>query len=203
MKAFRIAALAGALLVAACAPKAVEVVQPIPASLRGNAQVAAVGVTLSPIARDLMGKFDVKAAEKRADAKLAPVDPNAPLAGKPSRDEYATLPFAQMFPLIVQDVAREKGLNSGRPIRLDVEIDTLKTANAGMAILAGSSDQLAGQVTVRDAASGDKLGQFYVDVINSHSGLLGLALRGGGVREKLSQEFAEHIADQLRAKGKK
>jgi hypothetical protein len=203
MKFLRTAALAAALLVAACAPKAVEVVQPIPATLRGHAQVGDVTVSLSPIARDLMKKFDDKAAEKRADAKLPAIAADAPLAGKPSRDEYATLPFAQMFPLIVQDVAREKGLNSGRAIRLDVEIDTLKTANAGMAILAGSSDQLAGQVTVRDQQSGDKLGQFYVDVINTHSGLLGLALRGGGVREKLSQEFAEHIADQLRSKGKK
>jgi len=202
MKAFRLAALAAALLVAACAPKAVEVVQPIPAAVRGHAQVAAVSVNLSPLARDLMQKFDQKAAEKRADAKLAPVDPNAPLAGKPPRDEYATLPFAQMFPLMVQDVARERGLTDGRPVRIDVEIDTLKTANAGMALLAASSDQLAGQVTVRDAQSGDKIGQFYVDVINSHSGLLGLALRGGGVREKLADEFAKHIADQLKGKKK-
>ena len=71
-----------------------------------------------------------------------------------------------------------------------------------MMLLAGSNDQLAGSVELSDAATGEKLGQFYVDVINSHSGLLGMALRGGGVREKLAQEFANHIARQLTKKAK-
>jgi hypothetical protein len=202
MKLFRSAALMAALMLAACAPKAVKVVQPIPASVRGASMVSDVDVRLSPLAQDIMNKFEAKAAEKRAEANLPPVAAGAPLAGKPSRDEYATLPFAQMFELVVMDVTRERGLGTGRPLRLDVEIDTLKTANAAMALVAGSNDQLAGSVKVLDASSGEGLGEFYVDVINSHSGLLGLAMRGGGVRESLAEEFALHISRQLGGKNK-
>jgi hypothetical protein len=203
MKIFHAAALAAALGLAACGPKPVDVIQPVSASIRNASMVNEVDVRLSPLAADLMAKFDRKAQEKRAEAGLAPVDPTAEPAEGVSRDEWSTLPFAQMLELMVKDVTRERGLTSGRPLRLDVEIDTLKTANAGMTILVGSSDQLAGTVRVLDAASGEKLGEYYIDVINSHSGLLGLALRGGGVREKLAGEFADHIAHQLAAKKKK
>jgi hypothetical protein len=82
-------------------------------------------------------------------------------------------------------------------------MDTLKTANAAMAWLASSSDQLAGMVEVRDAATDAKLSEFYVDVMEAHAGLLGMALRGGGVREKLAAKFATHLADELSAPGSK
>ncbi|MBX2835034.1 MAG: hypothetical protein KTR28_08700, partial [Micavibrio sp.] len=39
--------------------------------------------------------------------------------------------------------------------------------------------------------------EFYVDVLKGTGGLLGLAVRGGGVREKLSAQFAEYIGDNL------
>lgn len=202
MKIFRAAALVAALALAACGPKPVDVIQPVSASIRNASMVDEVDVRLSPLAADLMAKFDAKAQEKRVAAGLTPVAPTAEPADGTSRDEWSTLPFAQMLELMVKDVTRDRGLTSGRPLRLDVEIDTLKTANAGMTILAGSSDQLAGSVRVLDAASGEKLGEYYIDVINTHSGLLGLALRGGGVREKLAGEFAGHIARQLSAKKK-
>lgn len=110
---------------------------------------------------------------------------------RPAKDEYATLPFANMFPLVIEDVTKDWGLVGGKPVKLVVTIDTLKTANAAMAILiAASSDQLAGMVEVRDAATDAALGSFYVDVINSHGGWLGMAMRGSGVREKLTEEFA-------------
>ena len=189
-----------ALLFAACV-KPVEVLQPIPAALQNASMVSDVEVTLSPLATEAMAKFEEKARQKRAEAGLAAVDAAAePAAAK--RDEYATLPFAQMFELVVKDVTRDAGLTSGRPLKLAVEMDTLKTANAGMALLAGSSDQLAGKVSLHDPQSGEKLGEFYVDVINSHSGLLGLAMRGGGIREELAEEFALHISRQLKGKKK-
>jgi hypothetical protein len=197
MKIFRAAAIGAALALTGCAPKAVEVLEPLPASVRGASMVADVEVTLSSLASDIMDKFEAKAREKRMEAGLPEVDPAAEPAASPPRDEWATLPFAQMFELTVKQIARERGLDSGRPLKLLVEIDTLKTANAGMAIIASSSDQLAGSVQVLDGGSGEKLGSFYVDVINSHSGLLGLALRGGGIREELAEEFANHIARQL------
>lgn len=188
-----------ALLVAGCV-KPVEVVQPISAALQsGPSMVADVNVTLSSTAAAAMTKFEEKAREKRAAAGLAPIADGADV-GSVGKDQYATLPFDQMFERVVTDVTRERGFSSGRPIRLAVEIDTLKTANAGMAILAGSNDQLAGSVKIHDAGSGEALGEFYVDVINSHSGLLGLAMRGGGVRESLAEEFALHISRQLGGK---
>jgi len=198
MRMIKLAVPATALLLAACMPNPVRVIEPVSAEIRGASHVADVAVAVSPLAADTMERFEAKARENRAEAGLPPVPPGG-LAARPSRDEYATLPFAQMMELVVEDVTREQGLQSGRPLRLEIEIDTLKTANAAMAILAASNDQLAGTVRVLDAASGERLGEFYVDVINSHSGLLGLAMRGGGIREELAQEFSLHIARQLRA----
>ena len=202
MKTFRAAALAATLALAACGPKPVDVIQPVSASIRNAAMVGEVDVKLSSLAATRMEKFEENAREKRVAAGLAPVDPAVEPADGIPRDEWSTLPFAQMMELMVKDVTRDRGLTSGRPLRISVEIDTLKTANAGMVMLAGSSDQLAGTVQVLDAASGEKLGEYYIDVINSHSGLLGLAMRGGGVREKLASEFAGHIAKQLASKKK-
>lgn len=200
MKIAKLAVPAALLLLAACAPSPVRVIQPVSAEVRGASHVADVTVEISPLAIEQMERFEAKAREKREEAGLPPV-PAEGLASRPPRDEYATLPFAQMMELVVQDVTREHGLVGGRALRVEIEIDTLKTANAGMAILAGSNDQLAGTVRVVDAQSGQRLGEFYVDVINSHSGLLGLAMRGGGIREKLAEEFSLHIARQLRARG--
>jgi hypothetical protein len=45
-------------------------------------------------------------------------------------------------------------------------------------------------VIVLDPATQKQIGNFYVQVINSHGGLAGLAMRGGGIREKLVEEFA-------------
>lgn len=201
MRFMQVAALAAFMALSACAAKPVTIVSPVAPSLRNASMISDVEVTLSPLARTLMDKFEAKAAEKRANAGLPAANPSAELTGA-SPEHYDTLPFAQMFELVVKDVARESGLLTGRPLRVQVEIDTLKTADAGMTILAGSSDQLAGQVSLLDARTGEKLGDFYVDVINAHSGLMGLALRGGGVREKLAHEFAGHIAKQLTGKGK-
>jgi hypothetical protein len=197
IKLLKVAVPALALFVAACAVNPVRVIQPVSAEVRGASHIADVAVTISPLAAEQMVRFEDKARENRERAGLPPV-PAEGLATRPPQDEYATLPFAEMMELVIQDVTRAHGLDAGRPLRLQIEIDTLKTANAGMAILAGSSDQLAGTVRVVDAQSGASLGEFYVDVINSHSGLLGLAMRGGGIREELAEEFSLHIARQLR-----
>ncbi len=196
MNILKLAAPIAALLLVACTPNPVRIVQPLPPSLQGAGHVADVEVAVNPLAARMMTEFEDKARDERREAGLAPV-PADGLAERPPTEQYRTLPFAQMFELVVEDVTRAAGLNGGRAVRLAVEIDTLKTANAGMAILAGSSDQLAGTVTVLDAQSGERLGEFYVDVINHHSGLLGLAIRGGGIRERLAEEFAGHIARQL------
>jgi hypothetical protein len=202
MKARSLAAIAALLVLSACGPKPVKIVHPVAESIRGASMVSDVEVTLSSIAPERMEKAEAEAARKRSEAGLPPVDASAEAATGSPRDQYDTLPLAQMFELVVKDAAQEAGLTTGRPLRIKIELDTLKFANAGMAILAGSSDQLAGQVQIVDAQSGERLGEFYVDVINAHSGLLGLAMRGSGVREKLANEFAGHIVKQLRGKGK-
>ncbi|MCA1749892.1 MAG: hypothetical protein LC634_10370 [Sphingomonadales bacterium] len=172
-----------------------RVVTPLADPVVGANHVAQVEVTIGDTAEEALVVFDEKAAEKRAERGLAPVE--GELAERPSREEYATLPLDVMLPLMIEDHTREWGLTSGRALRLDVTIDTLKTANAAMAWLAGSSDQLAGMVEVSDATTGEPLGEFYVDVINSHSGLLGMAIRGAGIREELAEEFGIHVARQL------
>lgn len=197
MRAIHILAPFAALALFACAPAPVREITPVSASIRGATMVSDVTVKLSPLAMEAMMKFEEKARANRAADGLQPVSETAELEGQPTRDQYSGLPFGHMFELVVKDVTRDWGLNAGRPVNLNVEIDTLKTANAAMALLAGSNDQLAGTVSVIDAASGSQVGEFYVDVINSHSGLLGLAMRGGGIREKLAEEFALHISRQL------
>lgn len=195
-----------------------KIVTPLAGGLVAANHIVAIEVIVNETAAENMVKFEAKAAEKRAEAKLAPVDtqsaPSAIVATpevgasvisasasgtvagqsadgpRPARAEYATLPFKMMFPLVIEDVTHEWGLTGGRAIKLKVTIDTLKTANAGMALLLGSSDQLAGMVEIADAQTEEALGSFYIDVVNSHSGWGGLLIRGSGIREKLVEEFA-------------
>ena len=110
-----------------------------------------------------------------------------------------------MFPLVMQDVTREWGLTEGKgtPVKLRITIETAKTANAGMALLIGSSDELAGKVHVLDAEGAQSLGSFYVHVLNTHGGWGGLLMRGGGIREKLAEEFALESARILTGSTKK
>jgi hypothetical protein len=172
--------------------KSRKIIEPLEPSIVAAHHITGVDISVSPAAAETFAKLEAIAATKRAEAKLSPIDASAPVdpaAPRPEPAQYATLPFARMFPLVMEDVTREWGLTSGRPVKLKVTVDTLKTANAGMAILLGSSDQLAGIVEVVDAADGASLGSFYIDVINSHGGLGGLAMRGSGVRESLSEEF--------------
>lgn len=192
----KLVALCGLAALAACAPNPVRVVTPLADPVVGANHVAQVEVTIGDTAREAMVAFDEKAADKRADQGLPAIE-GSELAERPARDEYATLPFELMLPLMIEDYTREWGLTSGRALNLDVTIDTLQTANAAMAWLVSSSDQLAGTVEVSDATTGEPLGEFYVDVINSHGGLLAMAIRGSGIREELAEEFGIHVARQL------
>lgn len=207
----RAAMLSLALLATGADAKSRKVIDPLDPAIVAAHQVVAVEVVIAPTASETFAKLEKIASEKRVAAGLTPVvdapvvavtaeataaatvtDAPAPVAlaaPRAPQDEYATLPFARMFPLVMEDVTREWGLTGGRPVKLKVTVDTLKTANAGMALLFGSADQLAGLVEVTDPATGAKLGSFYIDVINSHGGLAGLAMRGAGIREKLAEEF--------------
>jgi hypothetical protein len=165
------------LPLAACAVAPVEMMEAAPDAFRGGAYVDSVELSLAAPAR---------AAVAEADRKL-------------HGEGDAGLPFARLFDKAVKDATRARGLAAGRALIVTVELDVLRIPDVGMAVL-GRSDRLAGQVKVSDARSGDRLALFYVTVDKPHSGLIGLAIRGGGVREKLVRDFAAHIADQLAAR---
>lgn len=168
------AALAVAPALAACAVAPVETMQTAPDALREGAYVHHVELSLSAAAR---------AAVTETDRKL-------------HGEGDAALPFDQLFDKAVKEATRARGLEAGRPLTITIEMDVLRIPDVAMAVL-GRSDRLAGQVKVTDARTGDPLALFYVTEDKAHSGLIGLAIRGGGVREKLVRGFAAHIAEQL------
>lgn len=180
-----------AAIIAPAQAKQRTVVEELPKEIVDNNHVSAVEIVITDTAQEKLQPLEAKAAEKRTDAHLPAYDA-ATATSRPNKDSYATLPFAVMFPLVMQDVTQEWGLTEGKgtPVKLRVTVDSIKTANAAMALLVGSSDQLAGKVDVLDAEGRQELGSFYVHVINSHSGWGGLLMRGSGIREKLAQEFA-------------
>ena len=166
------------------------VIEQLPADIIDKNYVGQVKVTIADTAAKKMAELEAKANEKRTQAGLAAFTGAA--ASIPA-DQYATVPFVAMMPAVMRDVTRKWGLTrerGGKPIDLAVTIENIKTANAGMALLLGSADELSGEVTVIDAVTQAHLGTFYVQVVNSHGGLAGLAMRGGGIREKLVEEFA-------------
>lgn len=203
-------ALSGALSLAALAAPAVAkqrtVIEQIAPEFVDNAYVDQVEVIIADAAKAKMDTLETLAAEKRTAAALPPYAASGdPAQVRPPHDQYATLPFRAMMPLVMQDVTRRWGLTSerGKPINLKITIENIKTANAGMAILMGSSDELSGEVLVFDAATQRQIGDFYVQVVNSHGGLAGLAMRGSGIREKLVEEFALESSRVLTGSTKK
>lgn len=172
-----IASLALALALAACGPKPLQMFQAPPDALRGAAYVHSVEISLG-------GESRAEVAE--SDRKLHGVGD-------------AALPFAKLLDKDVKEATRAHGLQAGRPLTIALEMDVLRIPDVAMAVL-GRSDRLAGQVRVEDAKTGEHLALFYIIVDHPHSGLIGLAVRGGSVREKLAREFADRIAEQLAAK---
>ncbi|MBO9579774.1 MAG: hypothetical protein J7498_02680 [Sphingobium sp.] len=168
------------------------VIEQLPPEIVDKNYVDQVEVIVADTAQEKMAKLEEKAAEKRADAKLASWTPAADGAAPPVA-QYATIPFTAMMPFVMRDVTRKWGLTperGGKAVNLRITVENIKTANAGMALLLASSDELSGEVIVLDPATQKQIGNFYVQVINSHGGLAGLAMRGSGIREKLVEEFA-------------
>jgi hypothetical protein len=180
----RAAAFIAALAAAGCAPRAIDMMQPPPAALRGAVAVESVELTLRP---------DLQRELAAADARLAERS-----AGRDPPEGRAALPFARMFKETVEGVVRARGLTAGRAVRLVVEMDELHVPGIALSAL-GRTDRLAGQVIVHDRSSDETLAIFYVTVDNAHPGLLGQLTRGTGIRERLAEAFARHIADQLGA----
>lgn len=209
MKKFALAAgLAAAAMVAPAtfdpaAAKQRTVIEQLPSDVIDNNYVDQVEVIIADTAAKKMAEFEQKAEGKRAEAGLAPFSADD---GVPPKDQYATLPFSVMVPLVMQDVTRKWGLTQergGKPVNLRITVENIKTANAAMAFLGGSSDELSGEVVVLDPSTQQQIGNFYVQVLNSHGGLAGLAMRGSGIREKLVEEFALESSRVLTGSTKK
>ena len=192
------------LLAPTAQARQVRAIQPL--TLIAGQPVRVTGMDLEFTGQMLaaMVESDAKAARKRAEDGLPALDPTSYPAGPPDGARYATMPFKQMFPLVMRDVTRDWKLDSGTPIFLRVTIDRLHTADAAMAIIIGASwDILQGNVDVIDAANGASLGSFRVEVQNSHGGWAGMLIRGGGIREELAEEFSLEVSRYIAGRKKK
>lgn len=164
------------LLACACTSHTDEVL-PLSRSIIGVSQVQTVELVVQPTARASVAAHDERASRNTAS------------------DGFAAAPLSELLPGMIFEATRKLGLASGRELKLLIEIDELKTANAGAAMF-GKEDRLAGTVFVRNAATDEALGQLYVDVNARTSGLIGLATRGG-VRERIAEAFATRVARAL------
>lgn len=160
------------VLLAGCLSRANELL-PIPADVRGASVVAAVEVRIAETARASVAALDTQRPE----------------------------PFAALLQRELTDVSRAYSLTSGRALKLIVEIDEIRTANA-LGAAFGRSDRLLGSVFIRDAETGARLGQLYIEVDEANAGLLGLVTRGGSVEEKLAQAFAVRTARAISGRDK-
>jgi hypothetical protein len=185
----------------AMAQDARRIVEPLDPAIIDNAAIVDVSVKAAPTAEAAIAKFD-KAAAKKASRQRPSATAAASTAGGNSagvgRPDYSALPFAQMFPKVMQDIAEEFHLTGSRRISLAVTIDTVKLPNGMMAIIASSSEQIAGMVEVRDADDGRPLGLYHIDVINEVGGAFGLeAVAHGPSREFLAREFSREAVRVL------
>lgn len=188
----KFAATLGLFAASPAAARQYDIILPLPAEIVGNLAVDGVEVSVGADAVAAMVPHDTKAEQKRSASGLTGV------GARPARDDYAKIPFDRMFPLVVEDVTRQWGLTRGRPVKLYVTIVEFGTANAGRAMLYGRSpDFMTGLVEVADAATEARLGLFTVKVVNRHTGWTGLLIRGGGIRERLTEEFALESARVL------
>ncbi len=167
--------LALLILLTGCMQRSEEVL-PVSAAIRGASRVEAVRLVVQPSARAAVAALDERAAKQG--------------------DGPAALPLADLVSQSVVDTSRAWGLVSGQPLRLIVELDELRVAGTGSALV-GGADRMAGTVFIRHAETGAALGQLYVDIDKRNAGFIALALRGGGIREQLAQAFAAEIARHL------
>ncbi len=173
------------LAVSAHAQDARRIVEPLNASIIDNSRIVAVEIKAAPTAEKMVAKFD-SAAAKQAKRPGA------------SSDDYAALPTAAMFPLVMRDIATEFNLSGAHEIRLVVTLDVLKVPSAALAILWVTNEQIAGMVEVLDAASGAPMGMFHIDVVNTYGDGFGLDVAArGAAREFMAREFARETVRVL------
>ncbi|UTW55961.1 hypothetical protein [Kordiimonas sp. SCSIO 12610] len=163
----------------------VKVVQKLPDANVGALDVANVQVSYSDLTAEKIRENDAKRAER---------------AAKANEEKISHKSLSDLIVQLLNEEIAERQSSKTVPVDVKVNIDTLKFANAGLTILLGDSDQLAGSVEVIDRKTGDTISEFYVDIIKGSGGLLGLAIRGGGVREGMASDFVKETVKQLYGK---
>ena len=181
----RIAGCCLLLSLAACGNGPVKVVDALtPEEAVNQVRVTQVNVTYSELAAEKIREDDAERAEE------GDTDEN----GAP---ELTALPLTEVLKRAVHKEIAKRGIAGERAVDIAISVDTMQYQNGLATIVFGSSDELAGNVTVTDSASGETLAEFYIDLVKGNGGLLGLAIRGWGIRERFAETFAEHIADEL------
>jgi hypothetical protein len=177
---FLLPALLLLFLASGCGGHAEELL-PIPASIKGASKVSDVEVIFRHQAAPAVAAMDER------------------LRRRPSGAANAPLPFGELLERSIREAAQEAGLVSGRALKLVVEIDALQTADAASALI-GRDDRLDGSVFVRDAATGEGLGQLYIEIDRNNGGLISALSRIGNVRESLARQFGAEVAAALGGK---
>lgn len=151
-----------------------------------------------PLSRDIVGASTISAVQvvSQAEASTHVVEPLGKPLGERLVQPSASNARAKTLENAIMAAGQQWGLNSGRKLRLVVEIDAYDVTGVAAAAL-GREDRLAGTVFVRDAQSGQQVGQLYIDVNKGGAGPIRLLARGGNVSDALASEFAERVARSL------
>lgn len=163
--------------------QATTVIEPLNKDAKGIIDVQNIYVTYNEFAKTSILKLDAEAKERGVKSD------------DPEEIQYQSLKTS--LEKVAKEHLEQRDGDSSVYADISIEISNFKLVNPMAAILVGDSDQLTGTVKVYDTKTKKLYTEFYVDVLKGSGGLLGLAIRGGGVREKLGLNFAKHIGDEL------
>lgn len=204
MRKFVMAMLCAAIAVPAIA-KERTVIEALPAQFVANMTITAIDIDYSDAAKPAILALDDRARANRSTLGLPRFDP----AARNADTDYTTIPTTPMLSQMITDTSRAWKSGGGSNVRLKIAVDTIKFArksniafgkplDRAFGVLTntddfyGDDDEIAGFVDVY-AADNKRIASFYIDVVNSYSGVLALPIRGGNVREKLAEEFSREI----------
>ncbi|MEM9470192.1 MAG: hypothetical protein AAF988_08515 [Pseudomonadota bacterium] len=174
--------LFSALTISGCVQHT-KMLKPLAEKQQGTLNIQSVTVSYSDLSAETIMAIDEKIkteAEKKGNS-----------------DSIASQPLKSSMAKVTKEVLEARDSDTNDFANIYIEVDNLKFVDPMAAILISDTDQLSGSVKVVDPKTKELLSEFYVDVLKGTGGLLGLAVRGGGVREKLSAQFAEYIGDNL------
>lgn len=181
----KFAVFSAALLLAACGSGPVKVMDPLTTDeAPGKVRIGTIEVSYSELGREKINEDDAERIEDDDRYDNGEIKPTS-------------LPLHELLKRALHKEFMDRGIAGDTPVNIFVSVDTMQYQNGIATILIGSSDQMSAAVNVKHAETDEVLADFYVDLIRGNAGLLGLAIRGAGIREDFSEDFAEYVADQL------